>query len=354
MKRGFYVIVLATVAFALYGGDFAGLCGASLKEAVKNADRPSSIVSSTVGRGGAWEAFRSTDCDASGMVVNRFSDEQGVFPADGYSAVGTMQQLHVVDMSWWRNESSYGDTIMWDLHNLYPCSNEVYEVKRDQIPGYVTDATYYNELIRIGYGRRNANEDMVDMWEPAEEYRGDFARTIFYMTTLYPATLWGGLAANFMTNTKYSTLNRYATALLLDWHRNDPVSELEKRRNDAVERIQGNRNPYVDNPDLVEYVWGEYKETPIAPEEDSTPDAGDESEDEEEMVRVPLKARYSISDERIDLYSPFVPEGATWSVDGVDATSDYLIPADLGVGKHELRFVVADGRKGKLIIEILQ
>jgi hypothetical protein len=43
---------------------------------------------------------------------------------------------------------------------------------------------------------------------------------------------------------------------LLEWHRNDPVSTLETNRNDAVYSIQHNRNPFVDNPELVEYIWG--------------------------------------------------------------------------------------------------
>jgi hypothetical protein len=48
--------------------------------------------------------------------------------------------------------------------------------------------------------------------------------------------------------------------LLLKWHREDPVSEKEIRRNEAVYAIQQNRNPYVDYPELAEYVWGKRKE----------------------------------------------------------------------------------------------
>ena len=44
--------------------------------------------------------------------------------------------------------------------------------------------------------------------------------------------------------------------MLLDWHRADPVSRKEIARADAVSTIQHNRNPFVDYPDLVEYIWG--------------------------------------------------------------------------------------------------
>nr|MDE6295687.1 endonuclease [Muribaculaceae bacterium] len=44
--------------------------------------------------------------------------------------------------------------------------------------------------------------------------------------------------------------------MLLRWSRQDPVSQKEILRNDAVEKSQGNRNPFVDFPELAEYIWG--------------------------------------------------------------------------------------------------
>ena len=43
---------------------------------------------------------------------------------------------------------------------------------------------------------------------------------------------------------------------LLDWHRNDPPDDFEKHRNNVVYEWQFNRNPFIDMPDLVEYLWG--------------------------------------------------------------------------------------------------
>lgn len=36
----------------------------------------------------------------------------------------------------------------------------------------------------------------------------------------------------------------------------DPVSDKEKQRAIEVNKIQGNRNPFIDYPQLVEYIWG--------------------------------------------------------------------------------------------------
>ncbi|MFR3550682.1 MAG: endonuclease, partial [Coprobacter sp.] len=49
--------------------------------------------------------------------------------------------------------------------------------------------------------------------------------------------------------------------LLLKWHRNDQVDSKEIDRNEAVQKKQHNRNPFIDYPELVEYIWGNKKGT---------------------------------------------------------------------------------------------
>ena len=52
----------------------------------------------------------------------------------------------------------------------------------------------------------------------------------------------------------------------------------------------------------------------------------------------PLRAVYSLTDECINLRSPYVPEDAVWSVDGRRVEGLRLVPAELGAGVHELKF----------------
>ena len=42
-----------------------------------------------------------------------------------------------------------------------------------------------------------------------------------------------------------------------DWHRNDPPDDFEMNRNNVIYTWQFNRNPFIDQPDLVEYIWGD-------------------------------------------------------------------------------------------------
>jgi len=54
----------------------------------------------------------------------------------------------------------------------------------------------------------------------------------------------------------YPTLKPWAVQLLLQWTRQDPVSQKELTRVENVYAIQRNRNPFIDYPDLIEYIWG--------------------------------------------------------------------------------------------------
>jgi hypothetical protein len=46
---------------------------------------------------------------------------------------------------------------------------------------------------------------------------------------------------------------------LLNWHRNDPPDDFEMNRNNVIYNWQRNRNPFIDAPELVEYIWGNKK-----------------------------------------------------------------------------------------------
>ena len=59
-----------------------------------------------------------------------------------------------------------------------------------------------------------------------------------------------------MTNEGWQEFQPWLRDLLVEWHRMDPVSEKEKARAIEVNKIQGNRNPFIDYPELVEYIWG--------------------------------------------------------------------------------------------------
>jgi hypothetical protein len=90
------------------------------------------------------------------------------------------------------------------------------------------------------------------VFEPLDAFKGDFARTYFYMTTRYfgEDAAWPGSPM-----ADGAVLLPWAEAMLLDWCAADPVSLKEVERNEAVYAIQHNRNPFVDRPDFVFKVF---------------------------------------------------------------------------------------------------
>ncbi len=96
------------------------------------------------------------------------------------------------------------------------------------------------------------------VFEPDDEYKGDFARAYFYMVACYRDknfTLSSG-GTVFTRTGGVTGLTPYAVNLFLKWHRQDPVSQKELDRNEAIYAHQHNRNPFIDYPCLAEYIWG--------------------------------------------------------------------------------------------------
>lgn len=83
----------------------------------------------------------------------------------------------------------------------------------------------------------------------AGSFKGDVARGVLYLEIRY-----NGLE---VVNGFPSTVGQLGDlATILDWHRNDPPDDFEMNRNNIIYTWQFNRNPFIDQPDLVEYIWG--------------------------------------------------------------------------------------------------
>ena len=118
-------------------------------------------------------------------------------------------------------------------------------------------------------GRNYASVGTV--YEPDDEFKGDLARSYFYMVTCYinqNFTYADGGQDMFTYENNTAQLSQYSIDLLLKWHRQDPVSQRELVRNEVIygnttynkcNYRQGNRNPFIDYPCLAEYIWGEHK-----------------------------------------------------------------------------------------------
>ncbi len=223
---------------------------AALKTALHTYCAPMTEFDYGGGPGFTWQGFFYTDQKLDGSVIDMYSNTVRKF--NGYSAVSGMNIEHSFPKSWW---GAYPNNAYKDLFHLYP-ADAVTNITKSNLPlGEVTGTpSLDNGVTKIGTnGFETAYTD--NCFEPADEFKGDFARSYFYISTIYEdyAPLW---QSPMLNNNTYPVWKPWALDLLLKWHRQDPVSAKELARIEAIYNIQGNRNPFIDYPDLVEYIWG--------------------------------------------------------------------------------------------------
>lgn len=185
-----------------------------------------------------------------------------------------LNREHSFPKSWWGGSQNVGAYV--DLNHLYPSEMRANTAKSNYPLGMVNTSSavkFENGIVKVGYPVNGQGGGAQFVFEPADEYKGDFARTYFYMVTCYQDLTW---KYTFMVNQNlYPTLNQWSIDLLLGWHRQDPVSQKEIDRNEVVFGIQNNRNPFIDHPELAEYLWGTKKGEPYSPGEVVVPPVGD-------------------------------------------------------------------------------
>jgi endonuclease I len=281
MKNCFKIIVLCLIGFfslqvvaqsADFGDDFQrlppadyystanGLEKAALKTALFNI-----ISSGTVERsyGQLWTDFQKTDKKENGNVWDMYSNCNFTFGSNqcgNYSAeCACYNREHSFPKSWFGGEVM---PMYTDLFHLYPTDGWVNN-KRGNFPfGQVGTATYTSQA-GAKLGANNFGSYSGTVFEPQNEYKGDFARTVFYMVTRYQNLLasWNNNnveARPVLDGTTFPALDIWQLELLYMWHEQDPVSEKEINRNDSVYVIQHNRNPYIDHPEWVFAIWQDY------------------------------------------------------------------------------------------------
>lgn len=207
------------------------------------------------GKNHTWAGFFYTDRDTiTNQVLDMYSNNVCFFDtAHPTASVTGFDIEHMLPKSWWGGEDN---NAYKDLFHLVPANYSANRSKSNHAPGIPSDSTFNNGSFVTGSG---STYGLTRIFCPADEYKGDFARAYFYIVTCYDTLLhWQetGEAAVAMTNDSYLDFRPWLQELLISWHRLDPVSEKEKVRAIEVNKIQGNRNPFIDYPELAEYIWG--------------------------------------------------------------------------------------------------
>ena len=218
------------------------------------------IVSShtDVGYDGLWNVYDDADTNSGGYYIDLYSNYDKFTRAKkcgNYSNIGDcVNREHSFPKSWWG--SGKADQYS-DAYHLYPTDGYVNNQRSNYPFGEcangtrLTNGKYYGKG-KLGTSTFSGYSGIV--FEPDDEYKGDFARTYFYMATAYN-NIFGKWHGDMLASS-FPYFSDWALNLLLKWHRQDPVSDKERLRNNYVCAWQENRNPYIDHPELVEHIWG--------------------------------------------------------------------------------------------------
>lgn len=270
MKKVLMFLMLNLSVFTLfaqipdgYYSDADGECGAGLKTILSGIIDDHTVVSYA----SLWTYFQSTDAKSNGYVWDMYSDIPDSTPAydytfstdqcGSYSGEGSCyNREHSFPKSWFNDASP----MYSDLFHIYATDGYV-NGRRSNYPfGEVEIATWTSSNgSKLGACSYPGYTGTV--FEPIDAFKGDFARTYFYMATRYESLIdsWQSNSTEadaILDGTEFPCFESWFLNMLLEWNENDPVSQKEIDRNNAVYAIQGNRNPFIDHPEYVDAIWG--------------------------------------------------------------------------------------------------
>lgn len=262
MKKTALTFLLAIVSIIVqaqipngYYDNAAGKTGDELKTALHSIIAGHTSISYQQ----IWSAFWSTDNKGNNVVWDMYSDGAN-YTYNYYNGNGNDQcgeynsegdcynREHSWPQSWFSNAS----TPTTDLHHIFPTDGFVNQQRSNYPFGEVQTASWTSQNgSKLGTCNSSLGYNGI-VFEPIDEYKGDLARALMYMSVRYYGedSSWG---TSGMTNK--SIIKDWAINMLMNWSDNDPVSQKEIDRNNVVYGIQSNRNPFIDHPEYARAIW---------------------------------------------------------------------------------------------------
>ncbi|WP_338357302.1 endonuclease [Yeosuana marina] len=203
-----------------------------------------------------WDILKETDRDPNNPdnVILIYSGVS-VNAAQEYNSGNGWTREHV----WAKSRGDFGTSTGpgTDIHHLRPLDNATNTIRNNRgFDNCMSCAEVYDQWSNDTGSQIDTND-----WsfEPRDAVKGDVARMLFYMAVRYEG--YDGypdleLSESILDQGDKSPLHGKLSTLL-QWNRDDPVDGWEENRNDIIYyNYQHNRNPFIDHPELAEYLWG--------------------------------------------------------------------------------------------------
>ncbi|MBI2425740.1 MAG: endonuclease [Candidatus Hydrogenedentes bacterium] len=218
-----------------------GLSGDALREALHEIISDQEVLSYK----DCWTALMYTDEDPANPnhVILLYTGWS--IPKEEH---GTGKDQWNREHVWAKSRGDFGTTMGpgTDIHHLRPADVTVNSSRNNR-------AFDNGGQPDLDDGRETGCNMDSNSWEPRDADKGDVARMMFYMDVRYEDSPDLKLVQGEENGKK--PLHGKLSALL-EWHRQDPVDDFERRRNERIFELQRNRNPFIDYPGFVDLIWG--------------------------------------------------------------------------------------------------
>lgn len=225
-----------------------------------------------------WNILEEADEDPnnSGNILDLYKNAS--YPKAG-GGNSNYQREHSWPKSYGFPDDGVGNYPFTDCHHLF-LADGGYNNSRGNNPYRNCDASCTEKTTDVNNGQGggsgtfpgNSNwrsgTGSTGRWQTWSQRKGDVARALFYMDVRYEGGTHGvtnhtepdliltnDLSLIQSSSSNQTTAHMGQLSVLLEWHEQDPVDDLERHRNDEVFEDQGNRNPFIDHAEWVACVF---------------------------------------------------------------------------------------------------
>ncbi len=242
--------IVANTKPASYYDSLNGLSGAALKQEIQNIIANPNLVQAQ-SYGDVYDILKDADQNpANSSQVWLIYTEEGRSKLDqqfSSSIIGKWNREHIYAQS--RGGFTDGTSSFADGINVWLPTGP-----NDILTGH-SDAHHIRAVDGSENSSRNNKNYGTEYNGPSgsisNAWKGDVARSLFYMAVRY-----NGL--NVVNGNPAESPDGFIgdLATLLNWNALDTADDFEMNRNNIVYNWQKNRNPFIDMPNLVNYVFG--------------------------------------------------------------------------------------------------
>lgn len=251
----------AGISQTYYKGISSGLSGYELKTALAEKI---SIGHIDKGYGALISVYFKSDADRSydndGSLVDIYSENPSSYDNYKYSSKKQVCGNYRGESNCFNREHIFpqsgfgkGKPMKTDFFHVFPTDGYVNGKRSNHPFGEVARPTWVSQN-GSKLGANTIGKFRGTVFEPIDEFKGDIARALLYFATRYENRITG-FRHKMLNGTRDQVYADWFIAMLLRWHKMDPVSPHETQRNNIGYHFQGNRNPFIDHPEYVEKIW---------------------------------------------------------------------------------------------------